>query len=260
MQYDCVYRYTNYDNVVIEVPIQTKPEKVLEDVLMVSIGDNHMAAVKTDGSLWTWGNNEYGQLGNNSYESSCTPQKIMDNVKQAVAGANATYFIKNDYTLWSCGKNDKGQLGDGTKLNQAQPVKITKDVVFVDSSSDKTLLIKKDGSLWEIVIDGESDIHASLIERMQDVRNVSVGYACVYAVKKDGTLWGWGNNIGEIFGSKLETFYIENPTKIMDDVSQVSVGLSHAVAIKNDGSLWTWGSNTNGQLGSMGTGLVCVWK
>lgn len=92
-------------------PIQTVPVKVLDDVIAVSAGSAHTAAIKTDGSLWTWGSNAYGQLGNGTTEDSAVPVKVMDGVAAVCAGDYCTLIVKTDGTLWICGYYTGGTLG-----------------------------------------------------------------------------------------------------------------------------------------------------
>lgn len=104
----------------------SKPEKIMNDVIAVSCGRFNTAAIKSDGSLWMWGLNLCGQLGNNlkgnvetpSYGSCQTvPLKIMDNVVAIGCGDSFTAAIKTDGTLWMWGDNDDGQLGNGGNGN-----------------------------------------------------------------------------------------------------------------------------------------------
>lgn len=115
----------------------------------ISAGDQgYTAAIKEDGSLWTWGDNRCGQLGDGTIENKYTPIKIMDNVVAASAGCDHTAVIKEDGSLWIWGWNEDGQLGDGTTENKTTPVKIMDNVAAVSMGFSHTAAIKEDGSLW----------------------------------------------------------------------------------------------------------------
>lgn len=94
----------------------------------ISAGGTHNAVIKTDGTLWTWGSNFYGQLGDGTNTERDTPVKVMDDVTAVSAGENHTAVIKADGTLWTWGKNFHGELGDGTTTDHDTPVKVMDDV------------------------------------------------------------------------------------------------------------------------------------
>jgi len=94
----------------------------------ISAGSDYTAAIKADGSLWTWGRNDFGQLGDGTTESRAAPVKIMDDIIFVFAGTSHAMAIKTDGSLWGWGENQYGQLGDGTTENRLTPVKIMDDV------------------------------------------------------------------------------------------------------------------------------------
>jgi len=220
----------------------------------------HSLAIKDDGSLWAWGNNDYGQFGNGTEISRTSPIKIMDNVTAVSAGAAYTLAVKADGTLWAWGGNASNQLGDGTKTNKRSPVKIMDNVLTISSGDYHNFAIKKDGSLWAWgsnifgqLGDGTTDNRPSPVKVMDNVAAVSTGETHTMAIKTDGSLWAWGWNIGGHLGDgsdrKYDDAYKSPPIKIMDNVAAVSVGGEHTLATKTDGSLWAWGKNSSGQLG-----------
>ncbi len=115
------------------------PVKVMDDVTQVSLGTHHSAAVKTDGSLWVWGDNEFGQVGCNgsSDENFSAPVKIMGDVALVCLEDNSTAALKKDGTLWMWGNNGAGHLGDGTDTNRFAPVRIIVPDTSPDPSQDK---------------------------------------------------------------------------------------------------------------------------
>ena len=90
------------------------PAKLMDDVVSVSLGYLHAAAIKRDGSLWTWGDNSHGELGDGTTESSTTPVKVMDGVSAVSLGGSHTGVIMTDGSLLTWGCNDDGQLGNET--------------------------------------------------------------------------------------------------------------------------------------------------
>jgi alpha-tubulin suppressor-like RCC1 family protein len=133
---------------------KTEKSKVLVKVgAKVAAGGYHTCAIKEDGSLWCWGDNEEGQIGDGTWEDKKSPVKIIESgVVSVAAGGFHTCAIKEDGSLWCWGKNDSGQLGyDSDEANEAKntPVQIMESgVVAVAAGLYHTCAIKQDGSLW----------------------------------------------------------------------------------------------------------------
>jgi len=106
------------------------PEKIMDSVVSVSAGGEHTMAIKTDGSLWGWGGNDDGQVGNGTTTNQLTPIKIMDSVAAVSASFGHTLALKTDGTLWAWGRNFYGQLGDGTNINKDTPIQIMEGVML----------------------------------------------------------------------------------------------------------------------------------
>ena len=223
----------------------------------LSLGGAHSAAITEDGSLYTWGYNGFGQLGNGTRTSSQTPTKIMDNVKSVSLGADPSAAITKDGSLYTWGYNSHGQLGNGTKTNSQTPIKIMDNVKSVSLSSYHSAAITEDGSLytWGLNYHGElgngtTTDSQTPIKIMDNVKSVSLGreYHSA-AITEDGSLYTWGYNSYGQLGNGTKT-NSQTPIKIMDNVKSVSLGGHHSAAITKDGSLYTWGYNSDGQLGN----------
>ena len=247
-------------------PIQTVPLEVLDDVVAVSCGPSHTAALKSDGSLWTWGWGKDGRLGDGRVELDyhiSTPVKVMDGVAAVSCGDNYTAAIKTDGTLWTWGGNASGQLGTGGMENKTVPTKVMDNVAAVSCGNYTTAILKTDGSLWMCgsntygtVGNGKSgagENELTPVKIMDNVSSASTGGGVTAAVQSDGSLWMWGDNRGGALGNGTQESSAV-PIKIMGGVAAVSCGGGAAAAIKTDGTLWMWGSNPTGQLGNGGGG------
>ncbi len=229
----------------------------------VSGGWSHSAGLKTDGTLWTWGLNSYGQLGNGSSASCRTPVIVGRNTnwaKVAVGGAH-TLALENDGSLWAWGANGTGQLGNGGNQHAYAPVKIMPGSRWKEIAAGKShsLGIQVDGSLWAWGRNAEGQLgdgtRASCnvpmtVGNERDWRCAAAGEAHSIAVKENGSLWAWGSNeLGQAGdGGRSDSL---SPRRVgTEDIwIAVAAGRWHTLAIRDDGSLWAWGANIWGQLG-----------
>lgn len=233
-------------------------------VQTIALGSGHTAVIKADGSLWIWGENKSGQLGDGTNKSRNTMVKVMDNAASVSAGGGDTAVIKTDGSLWVWGSNYYGQLGDGTTKDKYKPVKIMDNVIAVSASGEHTAAIKADGTLWTWGKNNYGQLGngtttngipkgSKPIKIMDNAAAVSLGGFHSAAIKTDGSLWMWGwNSMGELgdynTGNGASTI-VNKPRKVMDNVAAVSLGAFHSAAVKKDGTLWMWGSNGSGQFG-----------
>lgn len=237
---------------------KSSPVKIMDNVASISAKWFHSLAIKTDSSLWVWGFNEFGQLGDGSTSSRNIPVKIMSDVAFAYAGYVNSFVIKTDGSLWGWGYNAFGQLGDGTTDDRNTPVKIMDDVTYVTDAVSTygpghVFAIKKDGSLWgwgyQYVGDGASIARRSPVKIMDKVADIAVTDSSCFALKTDSSLWAWGYNSYGTLGDGTTEDVRLTPVKVMDNVVFVQVTDYQSFAVKADGSLWGWGWNEYGQLG-----------
>jgi alpha-tubulin suppressor-like RCC1 family protein len=237
---------------------------------IAAVAASHSAAIKTDSSLWLWGLNSYGQLGDNSALNKSSPVQTIaagNNWQKISVGPSTTASIKTDGTLWVWGRGLSGRLGNSAVTNRSSPVQTFaagnnwKDV---STNSYHTVAIKTDGTLWTwgANVFGQlgNNANGNLGSRSSPVqtfsagtnwKQASAGFAHTAAIKTDGSLWVWGyNTAGELGNSSI--IAASSPTQTVSsgtNWSCVSAGYYHTVAIKTDGTLWSWGGNSTGQLG-----------
>ena len=125
-----------------------RPEKKLENVASASVASDHGAAITYDGSLYAWGSNYYGQLGDGTTYSKTDPVKIMDDVASVSVISGFTAAVKNDGSLYTWGYNDNGMVGDGSNENTYTPTKVMDNVESVSVATYSIGAVTKDGSLY----------------------------------------------------------------------------------------------------------------
>lgn len=236
----------------------------------VAVGYGLTAAIKTDGTLWTWGKNNYGQLGDNTIINRSSPVQTTafgTNWKNVASGNLHCAAIKTDGTLWGWGGGGHGELGDNngtgnTHLSPVQTITYATNWKSVACGLSTTAAIKTDGTLWGWgsnyggqLGDNTSNDKSSPVQTVAGGTNwkqVSCKSRHTSAIKTDGTLWGWGsNNYGQL-GDNTNT-YRSSPVQTVTggtNWKSVAVGQYHTAAIKTDGTLWCWGNGHYGQLGN----------
>jgi len=239
---------------------------------MVSAGYRHTMAIREDGSLWAWGRNTDGRLGDGTTTDRLNPVRIGTSTDWLVvsAGTNHTMAIREDGSLWAWGGNAHGQLGDGAGGGGSQdpamghrtsPLQIGLGAnwSYVSAGDENTVAIREDGSLWAWgrnmlgeLGDGTTTRRLSPVRigAYTDWRAVSAGGRHTLAIREGGSLWAWGANLaGELGDGTANRRY--SPVRIGTATGwrAVSAGSAHTMAVRVDGSLWAWGENMFGQLG-----------
>jgi len=182
----------------------------------VAAGDRNVAAIKTNGTLWCWGQNGVGELGVNDRTNRSSPVQVPGTTwKQVICpDQQVTMATKTDGTLWSWGYNYFGLLG----LNDGHPGGMRSSPCQIP------------GTNWSELASG---VHGRV----------------AYCRKEDGTLWGWGGNQYGRLGQN-DTVTRSSPVQIPGTTwSTISEGGGIIFAKKSDSTLWTWGPNSHGSLG-----------
>ena len=233
----------------------------------VSVGADHTAAIKTDGTLWLWGVNTNGNLGRNSIISASSPVQTISggtNWQSVSIGSFHSAGIKTDSTLWVWGLGTNGRLGTNDVISRSSPVQTISagtDWKQVNLGTQHSAAIKGDGTLWlwgyngagrlgtNNIVDASSPVQT--ISGGTNWRSASIGGYHSAAIKTDGSLWAWGNNTNGRVGDGTATNRSSPVQTIIggNNWRSLSAGTSHTAAIKADGTLWLWGGNACGQLG-----------
>ncbi|MDR3310432.1 MAG: hypothetical protein LBS90_03675 [Oscillospiraceae bacterium] len=213
-------------------------------------------AVMSDGALYAWGDNAYGQLGTGNRTNQLKPVKLaLGNVVSVTAGADFALALKSDGELYAWGNNTYGQLGTGQRATVMSPVKVADGIASVSAGYDHTLAVGTDGMLYAWGANTYGQLGDGSRKVSLTPKAVGAGYKFAAAGKEyslaitaDGTLYAWGNGEHARLGDG-QTITRINPVKIASDAVYAAAAESHSAYIAANGDLYTWGSNVNGQLG-----------
>ncbi|MBI3795231.1 MAG: RCC1 repeat-containing protein [Nitrospinae bacterium] len=244
----------------------------------VAGGEFHSASLGSDGTIWAWGNDSNGQLGDGqtlSRSSLAQVGKALSNSafnstkSTAVScGGAHTVALTASGTAWAWGSNGFGQIGDGTNTDKLSPVQVqnTSDpsgyltnVVAVSAGYQHTLALTASGTVWAWgsnasgqIGDGTTTTRYAPVQvtGLSGIIAISAGYQHSLALTSTGAVVAWGSNSnGQIGDGTTTNRYAPVQIGVVTNVIAITAGYQHSLAIKSDGSLYAWGNNSNGQLG-----------
>lgn len=265
----------------------------LSNVTKVAAGGQGTSfAIKTDGTVWAWGFNFYGDLGNNNTTNQSSPVQVVGqggngfftNVKSIATSSVQTLAVKNDGTVWAWGNNQAGELGDnrnGDPVGSSTPVQVNglggigfltnAIAVATGDNAPSSYALKADGTVWAWGANNVGQLGDGTINQqntpvqvvgpggighLAGITAIAGGTNYAIALKNDGTVWAWGQGNTGVLGTGNDTgsrtpVQVVGPggTGFLSNVIAIATGADISIALRNDGTIWMWGSNNLGQLG-----------
>ncbi|MFZ1086587.1 MAG: InlB B-repeat-containing protein [Terracidiphilus sp.] len=229
-------------------------------------GARAVTTLKPNGTVWSWGLNAKGQLGNGTTTDSSLPVQVLgpggtgylSEIVAVMGGEQHNFALKSDGTVWAWGDNSHAQLGNGTTANSSTPVQVSglTSIVKLGGRGYHSVAVKSDGTVWTWGWDeygalgnGVDDANIDYLVPIEvaGVTNpilVTSGFQFSVALMQDHTLMAWGNNLeGEIGDGTTTNRLAPVTVPGIDQVVWVSAGWTHVVAIRADGTVWVWGAN-----------------
>jgi len=245
---------------------QSYNEKLLSNVLSIEAGDQHSVALKADGTVWTWGSNEYDQLGQHDYIPTGTKRVAeqvlgLENIIEISSYRSHNLALDDNGTVWAWGENWGGQMSTGLESTKTPyQVKDLPPIESIATGSFHSIAIDQEGNVWSWGINDFNQRNADdrnyatpyLVSGLTDIKSISAGDAHNLAINENGEVFAWGNNsYGEV-GISQSTEIISKPIQLneLEDIEEVAAGDQYSIAKSKDGAIYTWGRNQHGQLGN----------
>ncbi|MBI5141211.1 MAG: Ig-like domain-containing protein [Nitrospirae bacterium] len=234
---------------------------------VMSAGGRHVLLLKSDGKVWAWGRNNYGQVGDGTAVDLTTPTQLAGlsgtTFASVAGGGYHSLALKDDGTVIGWGYNGNGQLGNGehTFSPVTSPVSVSglTGITAIAGGEFHSLALKNDGTVWAWGANGRGQLGSGSTDgsyvpvKVSGLSNVIAIAAAVensIALKSDFTVWTWGNNTyGQLGVSSGDLSSVPVQVAGLTGIVAVSSGYNHSLALKNDGTVWAWGRNDNDQLG-----------
>ncbi|MCL2747626.1 MAG: S8 family serine peptidase [Oscillospiraceae bacterium] len=250
----------------------------LPGIVKAAAGEGFSMALDENGRLWTWGANNFGQLGQGTKVDAHTPTMLpIAGVADIAAGRCHALALTDQGLVYSWGRNYDGQLGQGDAADRSAPQLIgsmyLSGAVKIAAGAQHSLALLGDGtvSAWGSGAFGQlgqgermQRLRPSQIANLGGVAGIAAGAYHSLALKSDGTLLAWGHNeygqlgLGGGAGATTPRTVLAGNGQPLAGIAQVAAGDYHSLALKSDGTPLAWGANTNHQLGDR-TALHGPW-
>ncbi|ADL52995.1 immunoglobulin-like domain-containing protein [Clostridium cellulovorans] len=250
---------------ILTYTVTTHSQKVVAGTsgyIAVSAGNTTTIALKNDGTVWSWGFNQNGHLGDGTTSNSNSPVQVkgLNGITAISAGWAHFVALKSDGTVWTWGVGYSGELGDGTNSLRTTPAPINglTGITAISAGWNHTLALKADGTLWswgqnqygQLGTGNTTNSNIPLqVPGQIGITSISSGGGHSLVIKNDGTVWSWGcNNFGQLGNGTNSNNPTPHQISGLNGIINVSAGVIHSTALKSDGTVWNWGCNFRGEL------------
>ncbi len=232
---------------------------VPSDVIAVAAGGWNGYALSADGSVWAWGDDDFGQLGRQGLARG-RPLRVrgLPPVKAIAAGEADGYALSANGTVWAWGDGSLGELGDGRRAGRTRPVAVLDGVQAIAAGAYTAYALRDDGSVWAWGEGGFGALGAARrstdrplrVRGLSGVVAIAAGGESAYALMGDGSVRAWGRGVnGELGDGRAANSATPQLVAGLSDVVALAGGGVAAYALDSQGRVWAWGSNVYGQLG-----------
>ncbi len=238
------------------------------EIVAIAGGLHHNLILRTDGSVWSWGNGKSGQLGNGDTLSHSCPVRVLIDIpiSQIAAGQQHSIILGVNGQVYEFGSNKYGQINKNDPIIiQPTPIPVPNlsDIILIADGGNHSLALKADNSVlaWgkndfgqcgKPPIDNKKVLPTTINTGLQKVIGLAAGDHHSLALIEDGTVIAWGSNIHGQLGNRTWIKYSSDPIKVenLTKIVSIATGGEHSIALRSDGTVWTWGRNHACQLGN----------
>lgn len=242
----------------------------LMNITAIAGGSDHSLVLKSDGTVWAWGNNSYGQLGNGTNGPGTdsnvpVPVSSLTGIIAIAGGGEHSVALKNDGTVWTWGHNAFGGLGNGTNgpgTDSNVPVQVSSlsGITAVAAGGYHSFALKNDSTVWawgynlygELGNGNNTNSNTPVpVSSFTSVIGIAGGYDHSLALKNDGTVWAWGYNLyGRLGNGNNTDSNVPVQVNSLSGITAIAGGHAHSLFLKDDCTVWTCGYNGYGELGN----------
>ncbi|TXK75433.1 fibronectin type III domain-containing protein [Paenibacillus sp. N3.4] len=254
----------------LQYPLVIDPTTTLP---VIAGGKSHILELRRDGTVWAWGKNDYGQLGNGTqtYSYNFVQVSQLSDVIAVATGANHSLALKQDGTVWAWGSDIEGQLGNRYQsISPRTPAQVDQlsNIVSIAAGADYSVALKNDGTVWTWGNNSYGQLGNGTISNSSrtpvrtkfpstqfpstvNIATIAVGSNNTHSLALDtnGNVWAWGSNSYGQSG-KASSSGVSSPVQVIKNVKAIAAGHNFSIALTLDGNVWTWGKNNSGQLGN----------
>jgi len=258
-----------------------------DDIIATAAGERHSVALRADGTVWTWGRNDHGQLGglptgsnqNGENRRRLRPRQVpgLYNITAIESGHNHIVALDANGTVWAWGRNNRDQLGPSDRAHVFDPAQVQglDNIIAISAHGDFTLALDANSNVWAWGLDGgrlgynlthpnppSSRVEPLLVlmangEPLSGITKIQAGFDHSVAVRNDGTLWSWGStNAHGQLGNGTTGTAVRRAAQVLylgelyvNSVQSIALGSMHTVIVDDNGNVWSWGNNMTGALG-----------
>jgi alpha-tubulin suppressor-like RCC1 family protein len=256
---------------------QPEPIHGLQFITAIAGGMRHSLALLADGSVYAWGFNGFGQLGDEGAAAARSPILVehLSGVKAIAAGGEHSLALLDNGTAMAWGDDESGQLGDDRTINSEVPVAVKglTGVVALSAGEEDSLALRENGTVmaWGNNEEGQlgtGSVHSSSVpvevKGLKDVKAIAAGGQFSMALLDDGTVEAWGDDSYDQLGNagvlgnepgEEENLHSTVPVAVegLADVTSIAAGRTHALALVQGGTVDAWGADAEGELGNAQT-------